>query len=71
MPASSPNAPAVSAVVAAYNGERFVGRALDSLLTQTIPDLEVIASTMVRPTAQAKSSMPMPQGTAACRAFTK
>jgi glycosyltransferase involved in cell wall biosynthesis len=41
--ASPSSTPIVSALVTAYNAARFVGRALDSLLTQTLADLEVIA----------------------------
>jgi hypothetical protein len=36
------SAPRVSAVVAAYNGERFLRQAIESLLIQTFPDFELI-----------------------------
>ena len=34
--------PEVSVIVAAYNAERFIGRCLDSVLAQTMPDFELI-----------------------------
>jgi glycosyltransferase involved in cell wall biosynthesis len=34
--------PAISVVMAVYNGERFVQRAIDSVLKQTFPDFELI-----------------------------
>src|SRR5581483_2852957 len=36
------NAPLVSAIVPTYNGERFLGQALDSALAQTLRDLEIV-----------------------------
>jgi succinoglycan biosynthesis protein ExoO len=36
--------PRVSVIVAAYNAEPFIGRAIESVLSQTITDLEIIVS---------------------------
>src|SRR4051812_31379769 len=37
-----PDEPLVSVIVAVYNGEQFVGDAIDSVLAQTWTDLEVV-----------------------------
>ena len=37
-----PSHPLVSVVIATYNGERFIGKQLDSILAQTYPNIEVI-----------------------------
>src|SRR6266571_1124453 len=42
MPASSPPPPAVSVVMPVYNGERFLREAVESVLTQTLSDIEVV-----------------------------
>ena len=42
MPAASPSDTSVSAIVAVYNGERFIADALASILAQTTPPDEVV-----------------------------
>lgn len=42
VPEGGPGAPLVTAIVAAYNAQRFLGEALSSLMRQTWPNLEII-----------------------------
>ena len=42
VPEDGPGAPLVTAIVAAYNAQRFLGEAVSSLMRQTWPNLEII-----------------------------
>ena len=57
------NIPRVSVGMPVYNGERFIAQAIESILSQTFRDLELIISDNASTDATEQSAESMPRGT--------
>jgi len=49
--------PVVTVLITVFNGERYLGKAIESVLSQTFSDFEVLVVMTVQPIQRAKSSI--------------